>query len=85
MLPVKVSLNIKEEHDVEHLRLMVVAVIKLGETFEASVTLCYLFVRSCPCFMLCVCVCTVCVHVFVLTPFLLLLFVKTSLKTLPVL
>ncbi len=44
MLPVKVSLNIKDEHDGEHLRLIVVAVIKLDLTFEASVALCYLLV-----------------------------------------
>lgn len=46
MLPVKVSLNIKDEQDGEHLRLIVVAVIKPG-----AVALCYLFVLSFSCFM----------------------------------
>lgn len=80
MLPVKVSLNIKEEHDGEHLRLMVVAVINADETFEASVALCYLFVLSFPC-LLCMYVLCVYMRTFLLcSP--LLLFVKISLKKL---
>lgn len=57
MLPVKVSLNIKEEHDGEHLRLIVAAVMKPDEISEAGVTLCYSFVLSSSCFYV-VCVCT---------------------------
>lgn len=41
MLSVRVSLNIKDQHDGGHLRLMEVAVIKPDETFEAGVALCY--------------------------------------------
>lgn len=43
MPPVKVSLNIKDQDDGEHLRLIVAAVIKPDETFEASLALYYLF------------------------------------------
>ena len=50
MLPVKVSLNIKEEHDGEHLRLIVAADMK-------PVSPCYSFVLSSSCFYV-VCVCT---------------------------
>lgn len=49
MLPVKVSLNIKDEDDGEHLRLIVAAVIKPDATFEASPALCYLFVLPFTC------------------------------------
>ncbi len=67
MLTVRVSLNIKDQHDGEHLRLIMVAVIKLDETFEATVALCYLFVLLFSCGMLFVYVCSVYVHMFVLT------------------
>lgn len=61
MLPVKVSLNMKEEHDGEHLRLMV-SVINVDQTFEASVALCYLFVLI----FLSFCVCMYFVYMFML-------------------
>lgn len=56
MLPVNFSLNIKDKHNGEHLRLIMVAVIKLDETFEDSVALCYLFVFVICLFFVCVCI-----------------------------
>lgn len=55
MVPVKVSLNIKDAHNREHLRLIVVAVMNVDETFEANVALCYLCVLSFLCFFCCLC------------------------------
>lgn len=53
MLPVKLSLNIKDEYDGEHLRRIVVPVLKRDKIFEASVTLISLFSH---CLVLC-CLC----------------------------
>lgn len=49
--PVQVSLNIKEEHDGEHLRLTAVAATNIEDTIEGSVALCYSFVLSFHCLL----------------------------------
>lgn len=81
MLPVKLSLNIKDEHDGEHLRQIVVPVLKRDKVFEASVTLiclfCHFLVLCCLCmYLLCnyVSLSSLCSLLFI--------FVKTSLRTL---
>lgn len=81
MLPVRLSLNIKDESDGEHLRLIVVPVLKRDKIFEASVTLIDLFSH---CLVLC-CLCMLmwCIYMCfsrLCSP--LFIFVKTSLKAL---